>query len=66
MSITDIRKLSTEQLTTESVKLREEIAELRRRHATGELTNVRALRGKRKDLARMLTVLSENLLKERI
>ena len=66
MKITDIRKLSTADLTTESTKLREEIAELRRRLQTGEVQNVRVLRNKRKDLARILTVLSEQLTKEAV
>ena len=66
MKITDIRKLSTAELTTESTKLREEIAELKRRLHVGEVSNVRIIRGKRKDLARMLTVLSEQLAKENI
>ena len=64
MKVTDIRKLSTTDLTAESTKLREEIAELRRRLQMGEVQNVRVLRNKRKDLARMLTVLSEQLTKE--
>lgn len=64
MKVTDIRKLSTTELTTESTKLREEIVELKRRLHLGEIQNVRVLRGKRKDLARMLTVLSEALVKE--
>lgn len=64
MKITDIRKLSTQELTTESVKLREEITELRRNLYSGTTTNVRALRNKRKDYARMQTVLSEQLIKE--
>lgn len=64
MKITEIRKLSTDQLTTESVKLREEIAELRRRLHLGEVQNVRIIRSKRKDLARMLTVLGEQFSKE--
>lgn len=66
MKITDIRKLSTKDLTSESTKLREEIAELRRRLAMGEVQNVRVLRNKRKDLARILTVLSEQLIKEAV
>jgi ribosomal protein L29 len=66
MKIADIRKQSTAELTTESTKLREEIAELKRRHATGEVQNVRVIRGKRKDLARVLTVLGEQLAKENI
>jgi len=64
MKIADIRKLSTAELATESTKLRAEIAELKRRVATGEVQNVRVIRGKRHDLARMLTVLGEQLTKE--
>jgi len=64
MRVADIRKLSTEELTQESNKLREEIAELKRRLYSGELQNVRVIRNKRKDLARVLTVLSEQLVKE--
>ena len=64
MKIVDIRKLSTEQLATESTKLREEIVEMKRRLHLGEVQNVRVIRHKRKDLARMLTVLSEQLAKE--
>jgi large subunit ribosomal protein L29 len=64
MKIAEIRKLSTNELATESTKLREEIAELKRRVAMGEVQNVRQVRGKRKDLARILTVLSEQLVKE--
>ncbi len=64
MKVVEIRKLSTAELTTESTKLREEIAELRRRLHLGEIQNSRVIRHKRKDLARMLTVLSEALIKE--
>jgi large subunit ribosomal protein L29 len=66
MKIVDIRKLSTAELTAESTKLREEIAELKRRLHMGEVTNVRSIREKRKDLARILTVLSEQLIKETV
>ncbi len=64
MKIVEIRKLSTSQLATDSTKLREEIAELKRRMHMGEVQNTKVLRNKRKDLARMLTVLSEQLTKE--
>jgi ribosomal protein L29 len=37
---------------------------MKRRMAMGEVQNVRAVRAKRKDLARMLTVLGEQLAKE--
>lgn len=66
MKVVEIRKLSTSQLTTDATKLREEITELRRRLHMGEMQNVRAIRNKRKDLARMLTVLAEQLTKETV
>ncbi len=64
MKIIDIRKLSTQDLTVETSKLRDEIASLKRGLHMGEIQNVRVIRGKRKDLARMLTVLSEQLVSE--
>lgn len=64
MKIAEIRKMKTNELTDTSVKLREEIVELKRRLHMGENTNVRAVRNKRKDLARVLTVLAEQLAKE--
>lgn len=64
MKATEIRKLSTSELASQTTKTREEIAELKRRVRLGEIQNVRILRAKRKDLARMLTILSEALIKE--
>jgi ribosomal protein L29 len=64
MKVAEIRKLSTAELTAQSTKMREEIVELRRRIGSGEQQNVRLIRHKRKDLARVLTVLSEQLTKE--
>lgn len=60
----DIRAMSTEKLATETTKLRDEITEMRRRVHMGEMQNTRTLRVKRRELARMLTVLSEQLSKE--
>jgi ribosomal protein L29 len=56
--------MSTEELTKQTSSLQQEISELRRRLYSGEATNVRALRNKRKDLARVYTVLGEKLQKE--
>lgn len=64
MKVVEIRKLSTTQLASQTSKLREEITELRRRHYLGELQNVRVIKAKRKDLARMLSVMGEQLAKE--
>lgn len=66
MRVAEIRKLPPAKVATESTKLREEIAELKRRVHMGEIQNNRTIRNKRKDLARMLTVLSEQLTKEKI
>lgn len=64
MKITEVRKLSTEELTKQTSSLQNEIIELRRRLYSGEVQNVRVLRSKRKDLARIYTVLGEKLQKE--
>ncbi len=66
MKVTDIRKLTTTELTTQSSDLRDEITELKRRLHMGEVQNVKVLRNKRKDLARMLTVLGEQFAKEKV
>ncbi|MCL5113025.1 MAG: 50S ribosomal protein L29 [Patescibacteria group bacterium] len=64
MKISEIRKLSTEDLTKQSSTLRTEIVNLRRKVHLGEISNVRIIRKNRKELARILTVLSEKLVKE--
>lgn len=64
MKIVDVRKMSTVELTKQSSALQTEIIELRRRLYSGEVQNVRVLRTKRKDLARVFTVLGEKLQKE--
>ena len=64
MKVLEIRKMSVEDLTKKSNELRTEINDLKRRVRLGEVTNVRIVRQKRKDLARVLTVLGEELMKE--
>lgn len=64
MKTADIRKIPTKELATKSNELREEIVSLKRRISLGEVENVRLARAKRKDLARVLTVLGEQLSKE--
>jgi ribosomal protein L29 len=64
MKITDVRKMTTDELTKQAPALAQEIVDLRRRLYSGEVQNVRALRIKRKDLARIYTVLGEKLQKE--
>jgi large subunit ribosomal protein L29 len=64
MKITDVRKMTTEELTKQVPAIQDEIVQLRRRLYSGEAQNVRALRTKRKDLARVYMVLGEKLQKE--
>lgn len=64
MKVIEIRKLPTAELTQQITSLREEIADLKRHLYSGEVQNTRIIRTKRKDLARMLTVLGEQLTKE--
>jgi large subunit ribosomal protein L29 len=64
MKVVEVRKMTTEELTKQCSTLQEEIIELRRRLYSGEVQNVRVLRTKRKDLARVFTVLGEKLQKE--
>lgn len=64
MKISDIRKLSTKDLTLKSNELRTEIIDLKKSLTLGQSNNVRLVKLKRKDLARVLTVLSEHLIKE--
>ncbi len=66
MKVVEVRKMSTQELTKQVPALRQEIAEMRRRLYSGEVQNVRALRIKRKDLARLETVLGEKLREENI
>jgi ribosomal protein L29 len=66
MKIAEVRKMDTKELVKNIENLRQEIAELRRSIHMGENSNVRMIRTKRKELARMLTVMSEQLAKEKI
>jgi ribosomal protein L29 len=63
MKTAEIRKMKTTEIMDSVAALRAEIVELRRRIHMGETQNVRILRSKRKDLARMLTIMSEQLSK---
>lgn len=66
MKIVEIRKMKVGELMTKADETKAEISELRRRIDMGETTNVRVVRNRRKDLARMLTVIGEQLQKEKV
>jgi len=61
----EIRNMKAEELVKATTELRAEIIEMKRRIHMGEVQNSRAIRIKRRELARMLTVLGEHLAKER-
>lgn len=64
MNMTEIRKLTMEELTKNANSIRGEINNLRHQNMIGELKSPREIRKKRKDLARVLTVIGEQLAKE--
>lgn len=66
MKLAEIRKMETAKLIKQVSSVKLEIAELKKGVIMGESTNVRAVRNKRKQLARMLTVVGEKLEKEKI
>lgn len=66
MKLVEIRKMSTGDLASQSSRIRDEIHELRRQLKLGQLQNVRQVRSKKRDLARILTVLAEQLRKESV
>jgi large subunit ribosomal protein L29 len=54
-----LRDLSKEDLTQEESELREQLFKLRFQAATGQLESAGRMRGVRRDIARILTILRE-------
>ncbi len=63
--IEDIRKMKPEELIKATDELRSEIMVMKRRIHMNEVQNPRLVRIKRRELARMLTILGEHLSKEK-
>ena len=59
MKITDIKAMSNEELNAKVYLLKEELFHLRRKKAVGQLEYAEQVRGIRKDIARIYTVLRE-------
>ena len=59
MKATDIRGMDVERIDEEVVKLKKEQFNLRFQRATGQLENTARVRQVRRDIARIVTVLSE-------
>ena len=59
MKISDVRAMTTDQLTDELEKLKKEQFNLRFQQASGQLENQSRIRQVRRDIARVQTVQSE-------
>ena len=59
MKIKEVRELSTEELNNQVYSLKEQLFNLRRKKADGNLDNMLELNRNRKDIARIYTVLRE-------
>ena len=59
MKIKEVRELSTEELNNQVYSLKEQLLNLRRKKAVGNLDNMLELKRIRKDIARIYTVLRE-------
>ena len=59
MKIDEIKKMSTEDLNSKVYSLKEELYDLRRKKAVGQLENLSHIKEVRNDIARIYTVLRE-------
>ena len=57
--INEVRELSSEELNQKIYSLKEELFNLRRKKAVGQLENLAEIKRVRKDIARVYTVLKE-------
>ena len=63
--LSDLRSLTIEELKNEEASLRKELFNLNFRKATGEIENPLRIRQVKKDIARVLTIITEKI-KEKI
>ncbi|MGP1413840.1 MAG: 50S ribosomal protein L29 [Bacillales bacterium] len=59
MKIEEIKQMSTEDLNSKVYSLKEELYDLRRKKAVGQLEHLSQIKIVRKDIARIYTVLKE-------
>ncbi len=59
MKINEVRELSSEELNLKIYSLKEELFNLRRRKAVGQLEDLNEIKRVRKDIARVYTVIKE-------
>ena len=61
MKTSEIRKMSIEDINSKITEIKTELFELRMKQATGSLDKPHMINAKRKDVARLKTVLTEKL-----
>ncbi len=61
MKVADVRKMAVEEIRVKLVDAREEMMKLRFQQVTGQLTDTSRLRILRRDIARMETILREDV-----
>lgn len=59
MKISEVREFSTDELNNKIYSLKEELFNLRRKKAVGQLEDLNEIKKVRKDIARVYTVLKE-------
>ena len=59
MKAKEIHEMTSEELTKKLAELKDELFNLRFRHATGQLENPNVLNGVKKDIARVKTVMRQ-------
>ena len=60
MKVEDVRKMAAEEIRTKISDSQEEMMKLRFQQVTGQLTDSSRIRSLRRDIARMVTILSES------
>jgi large subunit ribosomal protein L29 len=65
MKAKEIRELSTEDIKTKLINLRQEVMNLRFQTVTGQLTDTTRFKTVRRDIARLETVLTERARNEK-
>jgi len=61
MKVADVRKMAVEEIRVKLADAREEMMKLRFQQVTGQLTDTSRLRILRRDIARMETILHEDV-----
>ncbi len=64
MKAKQIHEMTDDELTTKLAELKDELFNLRFRHATGQLENPNVLNSVKKDIARVKTVIREREIKK--